>query len=280
MSFRPQQVGGLGEVVEFAVTEERVIAYAEATNDPIDAHRAGRVAPPVFAVVPAFQAMADRTMSAVPDELIMTILHGQHDFHLRRPIVPGDRLRCRAMVIGIHGRSSGVVVSTRLETRDADDELVNTQYFSGFFRRAEFGAVGEVGPGHAFDATLRERQPDLVAVQKFDHDQTWRYAEAAGDPMPVHTDEDFARSMGLPGIIVHGLCTMAFTSHALIARVCPADPGRLRRLAVRFSKPALPRHTITTSAWRTASGRYAFETETDDGVTVISDGLAEFGESA
>jgi hypothetical protein len=48
---------------------------------------------------------------------------------------------------------------------------------------------------------------------------------------------------------------------------------------VRFSKPALPRHTITTSAWRTAPGSYAFETDTDEGSTVIRDGLAEFGES-
>lgn len=74
--------------------------------------------------------------------------------------------------------------------------------------------------------------------QTFDADQTFRYAEASGDTMPIHTDEEFARSVGLRGIIIHGLCTMAFVSRAAIQTACPEDPSRLRRLAVRFSAPA------------------------------------------
>ena len=61
-------------------------------------------------------------------------------------------------------------------------------------------------------------------MQTFDADQTFRYSEPAGDPMPIHLDEDFAKAMGLPGIIIHGLCTMAFTSHALLSQVRPHDP--------------------------------------------------------
>ncbi|RSM89717.1 dehydratase [Kibdelosporangium aridum] len=270
MSFHREVIGVWDEPVEFPVTREHIVAYAEATNDPTPAHLDGTVAPPVYAVVPAFRAMANTTMSAVPDELMMRILHGEHDFHIHRPIVPGDVLRCRAKVIGVHGKSSGVVVSTRLETRDQHDALVNEQYFAGFFPGAEAESEGETGPGHAFDEALREREPDLVAVQKYDDDQTFRYSEAAGDPMPVHLSDEFAKSLGLPGIIVHGLCTMAFTSHAL------GNPQNLTRLAVRFSKPAQPKHTITTSAWRAGNG-YAFETVTDEGTTVIKDGLAEYG---
>lgn len=278
MDFQPELIGEWGDTVEFPVTRDRAVAYAEATNDPIAAHGDGRSAPPVFAIVPAFTAMADRTLSVVPDELIMRLLHGKHDFHFHRPIVPGDMLSCRAKVLGIHGKSSGVAVTTLLETRDAERSLVNEQYFTGFFRGGELGAdAGESGPAHAFDPALREREPELVAVQRFDADQTFRYADAAGDPMPVHLDDDFAQSIGLPGIIVHGMCTMAFTSHSLIGHVCPQAPGRLARLAVRFSAPALPRHAITTSAWRSSASSFAFEAVTDDGDTVITDGLAEFG---
>nr|WP_042193992.1 MaoC/PaaZ C-terminal domain-containing protein [Kibdelosporangium sp. MJ126-NF4]CEL21005.1 putative (R)-specific enoyl-CoA hydratase [Kibdelosporangium sp. MJ126-NF4]CTQ95481.1 putative (R)-specific enoyl-CoA hydratase [Kibdelosporangium sp. MJ126-NF4] len=270
MSFHREVVGVWGEPVEFPVTREHIIAYAEATNDPVGVHLDGSQAPPVYAVVPAFRTMADVTLSAVPDELMMQILHGEHDFHIHRPIVPGDVLACRAKVTGVHGKSSGVVVTTRLETRDADGGLVNEQYFVGFFRGGEFGEnLGENAPGHLFDESLRDREPDLVVSQKYDEDQTFRYADASGDPMPVHTNDEFARSVGLPGIIVHGLCTMAFVSHAL-----PNPPG-LSRLAVRFSAPALPRNTITTSAWRTGD-RYAFETVTDEGTTVIKDGLAQW----
>lgn len=280
------RVGVWGDEIEFKVERERTIAYAAATNDPIAAHLDGIVAPPVFAVVPIMTVMAETTMSVVPDEIIMRILHGEHDFRLHRPIVPGDVLTVRGKVVGIEGKSSGTVVTTLVESRDADGELVNEQYFIGFFRGGVFdGSVGETSPDHAFDVALRDREPDAVAVQKIDADQTFRYAEPAGDPMPIHLDDQFARDMGLPGIIVHGLCTIAFVSHALVNEFADGDSSRLKRLAVRLSAPALPEQTLTTSTWATgttAEGRaaYAFETESDGGKYIVRDGLAEFTEGA
>ncbi len=101
-----------GEEQEFKVERERTIAYALATNDPIAAHLDGTYAPPVFAIVPVTIMMADATMGVVPDELMLRILHGEHDFRFHRPIVPGDVLTVRAKPIGIEGKSSGVVVTT------------------------------------------------------------------------------------------------------------------------------------------------------------------------
>jgi len=275
--FHVDRIGVWSDRVGFAVTGERTIAYAEATNDRTAKHLDGTYAPPVFAIVPPFSIMADTTMYAVPDELIMRILHGEQDMRFHRPIVAGDELTCRAKVVGIHGKSSGVVVTTLLETRDAADSLVNEQYFSGFFRGGHLdGGFGEPAPEHAFPESLREREPDAIVVEKFDADQTHRYAAASGDTMPIHLDDDMAKAMGLPGIIIHGLCTMAFTSHAVIGHVCPNDPEKLKRLAVRFSAPAQPKHTISTSVWKTSESTCAFETVTDDGTYVIKDGLAEF----
>lgn len=275
------KIGMWGEEVSFAVERERTIAYAAATNDPITQHLDGVYAPPVFAVVPVTQIMADRTVSTVPDHLMLRILHGEHDFRFHRPIEPGETLTSRANVIGIRGKSSGVTVTTLVESRSDRGDLVNEQYFVGFFRGGELdGGTGEDSPEHVFDETLRAREPDARVRHKFDADQTFRYAEAAGDPMPIHLDDEFAQQMGLPGIIVHGLCTMAFTSHAVIGHAAAEDPARLRRLAVRFSAVAQPKHTITTDIWRkgTQNGRdvYAFETAHDEGAVVIKDGLAEF----
>ena len=167
------------------------------------------------------------------------------------------------------------------ESRDADSgDLVIEQYMSTFVRGAQTDAVtGEGMPEHPFDESLREREPDAVVEQTYDADQTYRYAEASGDPMPIHLDNDFAKAVGLPGIIIHGLCTMAFTSVAVIQHACPDDPQRLKRLAVRFSKMAFPEETITTRIWRSGEtdGRdvYQYETTNADGAPVIKDGLAE-----
>lgn len=275
--FNTDVIGTWSDPMTFEVTQERLIAYAEATNDDLAPHAAGEYAVPVFAVVPPFPILASTTMGAVPDELMMRVLHGEQDIRIHRPIQPGETLTCRAKVTGIHGRSSGVVVTALVETT-SDGEPVNDQYFTAFFRGGQLdGGFGEEPPAHGFDEALRSREPDAVVVQKYDEDQTWRYAEASGDPMPIHTDEEFAKAMGLPGIIIHGLCTMAFTSRAVIETACPEDPSRLKRLAVRFSSTAFPRNTISTSIWDTGDGTYAFETVSDEGASIIKDGYAEIG---
>ncbi|MDX6581641.1 MAG: hypothetical protein QOI10_825 [Solirubrobacterales bacterium] len=275
-TFKADAIGKSGDPVSFEVERERIAAYAAATNDSIPAHAAGEIAPPVFAIVPAFQAAGIACMQVIPGELLGAILHGEQDFHYHRPIEPGMMLSTTASPIGMRQRSSGVTVVTRAETREAGGELVVEQFMTTFVRGASgVEDVGDEAPGHGFDAALREREPDAEVAQTFDADQTFRYAEASGDPMQIHLDEEFAKAVGLPGIIIHGLCTMAFTSVAAIEHACPDDPTRLKRLAVRFASIALPEQTITTRIWDTGEGRYAYETASDAGAVVIKDGVAE-----
>jgi acyl dehydratase len=274
--FNSEAIGQWSDPVEFEVTRERIQQYAAATNDPIAPHAAGDYAPPVFAVVPAFGAAGQTALKVIPPELLMMVLHGEQDFHFHAPIRPGTTLSTRAMPIGLQPRSSGVTVVVRTETHDGDGQLLNEQYWTTFVRggQADAGA-GEGAPPHPFDEGLRERQPDAQVSQTFDADQTFRYSEASGDPMPIHLDDALAKSMGLPGIIIHGLCTMAFTSVAVIGHACPEDPSRLSRLAVRFSKTIQPEQTITTNIWDGSDGSYTYETTSNDGAVVIKDGLAQ-----
>ena len=57
VAFRSDAIGRWSEPDTFEVTRERIAAYAAATNDPIEAHRSGDVAPPVFAVMKPPAAM-------------------------------------------------------------------------------------------------------------------------------------------------------------------------------------------------------------------------------
>ncbi len=279
-TFKPEGIGVASDPVEFEVTRERIAAYAAATNDSIAKHASGEIAPPVFSVVPAFQAAGMASLTVIPGELLGAILHGEQDFHFHRPIEPGMTLSTTATPIGMRQRSSGVTVVTKADTSEAGGELVTEQYMTTFVRGAQgVEDVGEDAPKHAFDESLREREPDAEVAQTYDSDQTFRYAEASGDPMQIHLDEEFAKAVGLPGIIIHGLCTMAFTSVATIESFAADDPTRLRRLAVRFAKMAFPEQTVTTRLWKSGEndGRtvYSYETTADSGDVVIKDGLAE-----
>jgi acyl dehydratase len=284
VQFAADGIGTWGDVDTFEVTRERIAQYAEATNDPIEEHRSGLLAPPVFAVVPAFMSIMQVAFRVAPPEVAMRVVHGEQDFRFHRPIRPGDVISTRAKPIGYAGAPNGTSAAFLLECRDAAGDLVNEQYMTAFFRGVDVGErVGELAPAHKFDEALRAQAPVAVVTQHVDDDQTYRYSPASGDPMPIHLDDEVARAAGLPGIIAHGLCTQAFTSWALLTAVAGGRSERLKGHAVRFAKPVLPGQDITTSIWRVGSsgGRttYAFETAAGDTV-VVKDGLAEIEEEA
>lgn len=280
MGFDLEKLDTWTEELEFKVEAERLKAYAAATNDPIPAHRDGEVAPPVFAVVPVWDALSATTGEIVSSDLLPMVVHGEQDIRFHRVIRPGQVLRSKAAPVGVHVKGSGTTTVSRTESRDERGELVAEQYFTTFIRGVTEGdSAGEAPPEHRFPEELRDRDPAAEVTQHLDDDQTFRYAEASGDHMPIHLDEEFAKSVGLPGIIIHGLCTMAFTSHAVVDAVCGGETARLKRLAVRFSRPVLPGQDITTRIWEAGErgGRrvYAYETANPDGDLVIKDGLAE-----
>jgi acyl dehydratase len=75
---------------------------------------------------------------------------------------------------------------------------------------------------------------------------TVRYAGASGDFNPIHIDEEFAQSVGLPGRILHGLWMMAQVARAISA--AGDGPEALRSLSIQFRGMGFPEQELTVSA--------------------------------
>lgn len=73
-----------------------------------------------------------------------------------------------------------------------------------------------------------------------------RYAGASGDFNPIHIDPEFAKQVGLPSNILHGLYSMAQVARAC-TQAAGGDPRSLRRLAVQFRGMGLPEQEITVT---------------------------------
>lgn len=262
-----------------AIDPERARAYAAATNDDNPAYVSGKYAPPVFGVVPTWETMLLAAADVIPPEAMMMIVHGEQDMHFARPLIPGRSLRTQSSAHSIRVGASGTRFTARVVSVDAEDgDPVLEQYVTMFVRgMADGESGGPDKPDHTFPEEARDRPLAEYRVH-VDDDQTFRYRDASGDMMPIHVDEGFARSVGLPGIIAHGLCTMAMTSQAVVRSAAGGDPSRLKRLAVRFAANVFPGHEVVTSIYDggEAGGRhrYVFEAHSQ-GQRVIANGLAE-----
>ena len=102
------------------------------------------------------------------------------------------------------------------------------------------------------------------------------YAAASGDRNPIHLDEEFARSVGLPGVIAHGMLDMGLVG-TLIAGWA-GDPRRLRSLRCRFAGMVRPGDRVTfggrVQAVEGGMATLEFWAETQDGERVLSKGVA------
>ena len=76
----------------------------------------------------------------------------------------------------------------------------------------------------------------------FTREQIAEYAEASGDHNPIHLDEEFARTVGLPGVIAHGMLQMGLLASLLTHEL--GDHRRIRRLSVRFAGMVEPGDTV------------------------------------
>jgi len=95
-----------------------------------------------------------------------------------------------------------------------------------------------------------------------------RYAGASGDFNPIHIDEEFAKAVGLPRTILHGLYGMGLTAKANAA-LAGGDPRALKRLKVQFRGMGFPEQEIVVSG----------TVKSVDGERVVVDTVAEQGDT-
>jgi acyl dehydratase len=257
---------------KYEVTSEAIEKYANATNDPNERYLAGDVvASPVFCVVPAFDSFMEAAMDPELGADLLRLVHGMEDHILHAPIAPGDVLTVVPVLESVEQKDTGetFTVAAKLTKQDGAlaAEVRGTMFIrgTGDRRSAAAAAASEAPSGEAV----------YEETTKVDEDQTFRYAEASGDHNPIHLDDSTAKMAGLPGIILHGMCTMAIATKAAVNGPAGGDPSRVKRISVRFSRPVLPGQELTTRLWEEEAGSFLFETYNPDGKPVIKNGRVE-----
>lgn len=100
------------------------------------------------------------------------------------------------------------------------------------------------------------------------------YAEASGDINLIHLDDDFARKVGLPGLIAHGMLQMGIM--ATVAAEAAGGGERLRRVSCRFAGMVAPGDTVTFTAEPAGTGKLELRAVNQKGESVLTKSTAEY----
>ncbi|HVC75824.1 MAG TPA: MaoC/PaaZ C-terminal domain-containing protein [Candidatus Micrarchaeaceae archaeon] len=108
----------------------------------------------------------------------------------------------------------------------------------------------------------------------FSREQIAAYAEASGDHNPIHLDDDFARSVGLPGVIAHGMLQMGIAG--TVAADAAGGGERLRRLVCRFAGMVVPGDAVTFTAEPNGPRKLDIRAVNENGEAVLTKSSAEY----
>lgn len=278
MPLNTELIGKSYDAETYEVTADAIEKYARATNDLNERYIGGDdiVASPIFPIVPAFQFLMKAGMDPELEADLMRLVHGEEEHVIHKPIRPGDTLTISPVIESIEAKDSGETFTVKITETNQDGELVAEVRCTSFIRGSGTRKSGE---------SIEEPPREIVHEHAFkvDEDQPARYAEASGDPNPIHTDENIAKMAGFPGVINHGMCTMAMAVKGAVDEFAGGDPGRVKRVAVRFSKPVFPGQELTTKFWKEGTGTgttiYGFETYNPEGAAAIKNATIEIAEA-
>jgi len=259
------------------VTAAGLAAYAAATNDPNPRYRedapGGPAMPPVYPVRVIRDLFFETLLDQANGVDMARLVHGSQAFVYHRPLKAGDQADPSAEIIGMEGKSSGDLYTVRYRVHVGGELAVEAT--SGFFIRAPRDPNAPKPPKGPTPAPsgVEGPPPDVEDTIEVTPDQMRRYADASGDENPIHLDDDFAKMVGLGGVILQGLCTRAFGSRALVTGLLGGDPAALRTLSVRFASMVRPGDRVTTRVWR-EGGAFRFDSVNQAGVRVLDQGQA------
>ena len=260
-----QKVGG-----QVTVDRERIQAFADGIADTSTRHtdpsHPDYAAPPLVvatSIIPGTGSM----LLEVDAGNMARIVHGGIDIHFKKPVREGDELACTATFRGVEDKGSGSLVIFDFEVKNAKGESVSDGQTRYFVR----GTSKKKGGGKA--EAPEEAEPTHVIKEVVPEKQSIRYAKGSGDTFPIHTDPEFAKNVGLPDVILHGMCTLAYSTRAIIDTAAEGDASKLGSLSVRFSKMVFHGDELETRIWVDGSD-VRFKTVNQKGQTVLDDGKA------
>jgi acyl dehydratase len=212
----------------YQVGREKIREFAEAIGDPNPAYRGDdAIAPPTFAFMVSSRALdlllADPDLGLRLDRIV----HGAQKFSYVRPIKAGGRAHGHG---DDHHRPQG-------RRRRGDHVRDRAGHRAGRVGRHLDGDRQPQPGGGAGMSEIEvgtELPPLTVTLRRAD---LVRYAGAGGDFNPIHFSDRMAASMGLPGVIAHGMLTMAQAARVVTDWL--KDPADLIEYGVRFTKPVV-----------------------------------------
>ncbi|XP_043673106.1 peroxisomal multifunctional enzyme type 2 [Vespula pensylvanica] len=210
--------------------------------------------------------------NALPDLQINPVntLHGEQYLEIYKVLPVEAKVKTVYKVVDVLDKGKGIVVLVQHDTFDANsEEKLSTGQMSVYIVGVS-GFQGKRTSPHIIPIIdPPNRNPDASVTQKTTTDQAALY-RLSGDLNPLHIDSNVAIMAGYKRPILHGLCSLGFSTRHILNTYANGDPSLFKAIKVRFAKPVLPGETLRTDMWQNGNRIHFQTTIVETNIAVIT----------
>lgn len=245
--------------IPYLVSEEQVTNYSEAVGK-ISANAKTTDIHPLFYTKISWhliEHLNDYLDKPIDDKLLKTIVHQSEHITFLKKVSPAAELTVKSKLWSITPHKKGTKLLTRFEYY-SENELVVIEYAGGLL----FG-VKCIGNGQSLGEIPRTEKIDVSSIWEetieIDKRLPYDYAKKAEIDAPIHTDPKFAKSIGLPDIILQGTCTFAKSVNVLLNKELDNDIGKIKSVSTKFTGMVVPPDIVTVRLLKREAGILYFD---------------------
>lgn len=252
--------------------------YADATGDDFEKYvEDDSPAPPFFfskELYPLFkQIITHRGLNLN----LLHMVHGHQSLRSYETVSHDEILSVEMTIADIAETQAGELLLVKTKGRSKGRLILEAE--TGFIVRRVEKRKGGISKREKYSFQNIPGSEEVNFLIRTVKGQEKKYARISNDTNPIHTSNFFAKSAGLPGRILHGVCVMAMCTNALIDGVADRDVLKFREVSGRFSYPVVAGDVLRLSGYKVErEGLHGinFNVYSENGKVVINNGIFSY----
>lgn len=286
MKLSSKMVGTRIRPFHYSVSFRDVSNFAASIGDDNDGYFDTEKTPaahPLFPVRISWQIIQNLVQlwdADIHEDLLAGMVHHSEHIQIHRDFHPGDDLTVKGECVALVPHHLGAKIVLRFDYTDVEYRLVVTEYTGAIVFGVNCSDEGKILPGIPEIQRVGECAPIWKEEIEISRLAPYIYDGCNDIVYPIHTDRRFARSIGLPDIVLQGTATLAMGVSALVRKEGCNLPKNVKMVAARFTDIVVPPNKLVVRLLKKRGADFYFDVMEQSGKTVIKGGYMNIGSNS
>ena len=251
-----------------SIFDENSIYFNTEKEEEIIAH-------PLYAVRISWQIIEKLNQLCeveLSDSFLNNLVHQSEYLEIHRSLKPNDEVIIHGEFVSLLPHKSGVKIVIKFEYFNKQEQLLITEFIGALIYGAKCTDKGKASPGVPATERIEKNSPLWEEEIPVTASAPYIYDGCNDIVYPIHTDRKYARSIGLPDIILQGTATLAMSTSLLIRKELNNEPRKIGIVSGKFTDIVVPPNQLFVRLLEKNQQDLYFDVKEKSGKYVIKGG--------